>query len=126
MAGIEVSLSRASKGAQIRVDSIHFETDKANLEPGSIPTMRKLYDMMRENPGIRIEIAGHTDSMGSEEVNQRLSELRAESVAAWLIQNGISSTRIVAKGHGETKPIADNATEEGRLQNRRTEILILD
>ena len=126
LAGIEVSLSRASKGEQIRVDSIHFETDKANLEPGSIPTMRKLYDMMRENPGIRIEIAGHTDSMGSEEVNQRLSELRAESVAAWLIQNGISSTRIVAKGHGETKPIADNATEEGRLRNRRTEILILD
>jgi outer membrane protein OmpA-like peptidoglycan-associated protein len=126
LAGIEVSLSRASKGEQIRVDSIHFETDKANLEPGSIPTMRKLYDMMRENPGIRIEITGHTDSTGSEEVNQRLSELRAESVAAWLIQNGISSTRIVTNGYGETKPIADNATEEGRRQNRRTEILILD
>ena len=124
--GIEVSLSRASKGERIRVDSIHFETDKANLEPGSIPTMRKLYDMMRENPGIRIEIAGHTDSTGSEEINQRLSELRAESVAAWLIQNGISSVRIVTKGYGETKPISDNATEEGRRQNRRTEILIVD
>jgi outer membrane protein OmpA-like peptidoglycan-associated protein/outer membrane protein assembly factor BamB len=126
LAGIEVSLSRASKGEQIRVDSIHFETGKANLEPGSIPTMRKLFDMMRENPGIRIEIAGHTDSTGSEEVNQRLSELRAESVASWLIQNGIPSTRVVTKGYGETKPIADNATEEGRRQNRRTEILILD
>jgi outer membrane protein OmpA-like peptidoglycan-associated protein len=126
LAGIEVSLSRAFKGEQIRVDSIHFETGKANLEPGSIPTMRKLFDMMRENPEIRIEIAGHTDSTGSEEVNQRLSELRAESVASWLIQNGISSKRIMTKGYGETKPIADNDTEAGRRRNRRTEISIIE
>ena len=126
LAGIEVSLSRAQGGEQIRIDSIHFETGKANLEPGSIPTLRRIFDMMRDNPEIRLEITGHTDSTGSRELNQRLSELRAESVASWLIQNGISSKRIVTKGFGDTKPIADNATDEGRRQNRRTEILILE
>ena len=124
--GIEVSLSRARRGEKIQVDTIHFETGKANLETGSIPTLGKLYDMLQDNPGIRIEIAGHTDSTGSEETNQRLSELRAESVAAWLVQNGILSTRISTKGYGESKPIADNATEEGRRQNRRTEISIIE
>ena len=126
LAGIEVSLSRAARGEKIRVDTIHFETGKANLEPGSIPTIRKLYDMMKDNPKIRIEIAGHTDSTGSDEVNQRLSELRAESVAGWLIQNGVLSTRIITKGYGESKPLVDNATEEGRRRNRRTEISIIE
>ena len=124
--GIEVSLSRARRGEKIRVDTIHFETGKANLEPGSIPTLHKLYDMLSDNPEIRIEIAGHTDSTGSDETNQRLSELRAESVAGWLIQNGITSTRITTKGYGESMPIADNATEDGRRQNRRTEISIIE
>jgi outer membrane protein OmpA-like peptidoglycan-associated protein len=82
--------------------------------------------MMRENPDIRIEIAGHTDSTGTKKLNQRLSELRAESVASWLIQNGISSTRIVTRGFGDTRPVADNSAEEGRRKNRRTEILILE
>jgi outer membrane protein OmpA-like peptidoglycan-associated protein/outer membrane protein assembly factor BamB len=126
LAGLEVSLSRARGGEKLRVDSIHFETGKANLSAGSIPTLQKIHDMMRENPQIRIEIAGHTDSTGSKELNQRLSELRAESVASWLIQNGVSSTRILTRGFGDTKPIADNTTEEGRRQNRRTEILILE
>jgi outer membrane protein OmpA-like peptidoglycan-associated protein/outer membrane protein assembly factor BamB len=126
LAGLEVSLSRARGGEELRVDSIHFETGKANLSAGSIPTLQKIHDMMRENPGIRIEIAGHTDSTGSKELNQRLSELRAESVASWLIQNGIPSTRITTKGFGESRPIADNATEEGRRRNRRTEIRILE
>jgi outer membrane protein OmpA-like peptidoglycan-associated protein len=124
--GIEVSLSRARQGERISVDTIHFETGKANLETGSIPTMQKLKEMLQDNPGIRIEIAGHTDSTGSEETNQRLSELRAESVANWLIQNGVSSTRISTAGYGESRPVADNTTEEGRRKNRRTEISIFD
>jgi outer membrane protein OmpA-like peptidoglycan-associated protein/outer membrane protein assembly factor BamB len=126
LAGLEVSLSRARGGEKIRVDSIHFETGRANLSANSIPTLQKIHDMMRENPDIRIEIAGHTDSTGTKKLNQRLSELRAESVASWLIQNGISSTRIVTRGFGDTRPVADNSAEEGRRKNRRTEILILE
>jgi outer membrane protein OmpA-like peptidoglycan-associated protein/outer membrane protein assembly factor BamB len=124
--GLDLTLSRTRRGEQIRLYSIHFELGRANLEPTSIPTLRKIHEMMAENPGIKIEIAGHTDTSGSEEFNMRLSELRAEAVASWLIQNGIPSIRIITKGYGDTKPIADNFTFEGRRKNRRTEILVLD
>lgn len=81
--------------------------------------------MMEVNPGLKIEIAGHTDSTGTREFNQKLSEDRAESLASWLIQNGISSTRITTVGYGESRPVADNETEDGRRKNRRTEIKIM-
>lgn len=124
--GLEVSLPKAVKGTGFTVDSIHYETGSANLEPNSIPTMNKLLEMMNENPDIKIEIGGHTDSTGSSRVNMRLSELRAEAVASWLIQNGMLSKRITTKGYGDTEPVADNDTEEGRIKNRRTEITIKD
>ncbi len=124
--GIDLTLSRARRGEQIRLYSIHFELGRANLEPNSIPTLRKIHEMMVENPDIKIEIGGHTDTSGTKEFNMRLSELRAEAVASWLIQNGIPSKRIITKGYGDTKPIADNFTFEGRRKNRRTEILVLD
>jgi outer membrane protein OmpA-like peptidoglycan-associated protein len=124
--GLEVSLPKAVKGTGFTVDSIHYKTGSANLEPNSIPTLNKLLEMMNGNPGLKIEIGGHTDSTGSTQVNLRLSELRAETVASWLIQNGISSKRIATKGYGETEPVADNDTEEGRRKNRRTEITIKD
>jgi len=80
---------------------------------------------MKTNPELKIEIIGHTDSTGPEDYNQRLSELRARVVADWLIRNGINSKRIKAIGKGESEPIADNSTPEGRAKNRRTEIRII-
>jgi outer membrane protein OmpA-like peptidoglycan-associated protein/outer membrane protein assembly factor BamB len=124
--GLEVSLPKAVKGTGFTVDSIHYKTGSANLEPNSIPTLNKLLEMMNENPDLKIEIEGHTDSTGSDEFNMTLSDLRAEAVASWLIQNGVSSKRISTKGYGETNPVADNSTEEGRRKNRRTEIIIKD
>lgn len=122
---LELELSRAAKGGQFSVESLHFRVESANLEPNSIPTLQNLYQMMMENPAIRIEIAGHTDSTGPADFNMRLSEQRAAAVADWLIKNGISSTRITARGYGGTRPIADNSTEEGRRKNRRTEVVII-
>ncbi|KPJ84508.1 MAG: hypothetical protein AMS17_16185 [Spirochaetes bacterium DG_61] len=123
---IELGLSRVKKGEKLKFESIQYKFESANLEPSSLGTLNKMLTMLKDNPSIKIEIAGHTDSTGPEEVNQRLSELRAESVANWLIMNGVSSKRIITKGYGETKPVADNSTEEGRRKNRRTEVLIID
>lgn len=123
---LELALARAGRGEGFDIESIHYRTGSADLEAGSIPALRSLLSIMRENPGIRIEIAGHTDSTGPEELNLRLSEMRAEAVASWLVKQGVSSRRILTRGYGESRPVADNSTEEGRRRNRRTEITILD
>ena len=123
---LELSLSRVKKGEKLKFESIEYMLGSANLEPSSIGTLDKMLIMMKENPRISIEIAGHTDSTGSKELNLKLSKLRAESVANWLIRNGILSKRIITKGYGDTKPVADNRTEDGRRKNRRTEVLIID
>ncbi|UCB45803.1 MAG: PQQ-binding-like beta-propeller repeat protein [Spirochaetota bacterium] len=123
---LELTLPKAKAGEKLVVESIHFKTGSANLEPNSLAALNRLFQMMQENPHIKIEIGGHTDSTGSKEVNQELSLLRAEAAASWLIRNGILSKRIKTAGYGDTMPIADNATEEGRRKNRRTEITIID
>jgi len=123
---LELSLAPAKIGGEIVTHSIQFKTESANLEPSSLTVLENVLTMMRENPKISIEIAGHTDSTGSSEFNLKLSKLRAESVRDWLIRNGISSERLSTKGYGETKPVADNKTEEGRAKNRRTEIRIIN
>jgi outer membrane protein OmpA-like peptidoglycan-associated protein len=82
--------------------------------------------MLTENPAIRIEIAGHTDSTGGREFNMKLSRGRAETVASWLVRNGVLSTRITTVGYGDTKPVAGNDTPEGRRKNGRTEIRIVE
>jgi outer membrane protein OmpA-like peptidoglycan-associated protein/outer membrane protein assembly factor BamB len=123
---LELSLSRVKRGTQLSFESIQFFFGSANLGQSSLGTLQKMLEMLRDNPSVKVEIAGHTDSTGPEDVNQTLSELRAEAVAHWLIMNGISSKRIVTKGYGESKPVADNETEAGRRKNRRTEVRILE
>jgi outer membrane protein OmpA-like peptidoglycan-associated protein len=123
---LEVSLPKAKKGETLTVESIYFRIESANLETESIPTLRKLLAMLTENPAIRIEIAGHTDSTGSKEFNMKLSRARAESVASWLVRNGVLSTRLSTIGYGDTKPVTGNDTPEGRRKNRRTEIRIVE
>jgi outer membrane protein OmpA-like peptidoglycan-associated protein len=80
---------------------------------------------MQDNPTIKIELSGHTDSKGSDDYNQRLSESRAKACVDYLISKGIKADRMVWKGYGETKPIDTNDTDEGRANNRRTEFKIL-
>jgi outer membrane protein OmpA-like peptidoglycan-associated protein/outer membrane protein assembly factor BamB len=123
---LDMSLPKAKKGERITIDSLQFKTGSANLEPESLAVLDRLLKMMQDNPSLEIEIAGHTDSTGTPEVNLGLSRLRAETAADWLIRNGILSKRIRTAGYGDTKPVSDNSTEEGRRKNRRTEIMILD
>lgn len=110
----------------IRLNNLFFDFAKFSLRTESYPELKRLIDFLNSNPAVRIEIGGHTDSVGSDENNLLLSQNRAKSVLDYLIQKGISAQRLTAKGYGETKPLADNQTNEGRQLNRRVEVKILE
>jgi outer membrane protein OmpA-like peptidoglycan-associated protein len=87
--------------------------------------LNDLAEFMARKKNIKIEIAGHTDNVGDKDANQKLSQERAASVKAYLVKKGISTDRVIAKGYGDTQPMADNDTPEGKQKNRRTEIRVL-
>jgi outer membrane protein OmpA-like peptidoglycan-associated protein len=118
---IRLSPLAAAAEKVIVLHNIFFETASSTLLPNSEPELNKLLWTLRKNPGIKIEIRGHTDNVGEEKVNQELSEARAKSVYQYLVDRGVEASRLSYVGFGETQPIADNTTEEGRKENRRTE-----
>jgi outer membrane protein OmpA-like peptidoglycan-associated protein len=85
----------------------------------------KLLQLMQENPQVKVQVSGHTDNVGSPSDNLKLSNNRAKAVVDYLVSKGIDIKRLTWKGYGETKPVADNKTEEGRALNRRTEFTIV-
>jgi OmpA-OmpF porin, OOP family len=105
-------------------DKIYFKTNKTKIKPGSYGILNEIGDVMRKGTTIRIEIQGHTDSVGSRTKNQRLSDGRAQAVRAYLIGQGIDPGRLTARGFGEDQPIEDNSTKEGKAINRRVEFHI--
>lgn len=113
------------------LDNVYYEFNKAYLLDESKPALDKLLRILNQNPTMVIEIGGHTDNLGTNAYNQRLSEARAKSVVDYLIENGIERSRLVAKGYGETQPVAPNQNAdgsdnpEGREKNRRTEFKVL-
>ena len=100
----------------------YFDFDKATLKPEGKQKIDEIVRELKANPSIRVLIEGHTDSIGSDAYNQRLSERRAMAVADYMESEGIEASRITTKGWGKTKPVASNKTKEGRAQNRRVEI----
>ncbi|HBF88455.1 MAG TPA: flagellar motor protein MotB [Bacteroidales bacterium] len=112
-------------GQTVRLQNIFFDHNKATLRPESFPELDRVKVLLTENPKMTIEVAGHTDNVGSDDYNLRLSDERANAVRDYLLQTGIESNRINAKGYGETKHIAENETEEGKQLNRRVEFTIL-
>jgi outer membrane protein OmpA-like peptidoglycan-associated protein len=105
--------------------NVFFETGRSSLKKESYPALNELVAAMKSRTGLVIEIAGHTDNVGTPESNQKLSADRANTVRDYLIKNGIGPKRVIAKGYGETQPVADNDHAEGREQNRRTEVRII-
>lgn len=112
-------------GATVVMNNIFFDFDRSAVQEDSYPELRRVVEFMNDNPGVEIEISGHTDSMGPTNYNQGLSERRARSVFDYLIENGVASDRVVSRGFGESNPVADNESDEGRAQNRRVEFKIL-
>ena len=102
--------------------TILFDTGKSTIKPQSEPVLNNIADILDDYPNVAFRIEGHTDSVGSESFNKKLSQDRAQSVMNYLIDKGIPSERMTAVGYGEERPLADNSTSEGRRSNRRVEI----
>lgn len=108
-----------SKAGHVAVYGIHFETGKATILPDSAGTLKQIVLLLDQNPDLRLRVEGHTDNQGNAAANQALSEKRAEAVVAWLTSHGVAAARLGAKGFGQTEPVADNSSEEGRAKNPR-------
>lgn len=117
---------REGEGIIVKFDSgILFDFDKATLKPNAKDNIAKLATSLQNNPETNILIIGHTDATGADAYNMRLSDRRAEAVKTYAVANGISSARLTTEARGETEPIGDNTTEEGKAQNRRVEVVIV-
>lgn len=120
-----IALQPLELNASVVLKNIFFDVNKAELKPASQTELDRLIQLLNENPALKIEISGHTDNAGKPSDNLVLSNNRAKAVVGYLVSKNIAAARLVAKGYGETKPIADNKTEEGKAMNRRTEIKII-
>jgi outer membrane protein OmpA-like peptidoglycan-associated protein/tetratricopeptide (TPR) repeat protein len=122
---INIPLQPIEAGASIVLKNIFFDTKKFELKNESLTELDKVVELMADNPKLTILISGHTDNVGQPADNLLLSNNRAKAVVSYLQKNGVDIKRLTAKGLGATKPIADNASEKGKAQNRRTELSII-
>ncbi len=122
---LDVPLNPILEGEKAVLRNVFFDVDKFDLKPESKTELDKLIQLLKANPRMKIEVGGHTDNTGVKQKNIELSNNRAKSVANYLVANGIEANRLTYKGYADTQPIADNKTEVGRRQNRRTEFKII-
>lgn len=122
---LKADVLRVEEGKNIVLEGINFETNRSTILPESEEILIKAYNTLRTNPELRVEIGGHTDDVGRDAANQKLSEARANSVKTWLVNRGIAAERMTTKGYGETTPRVPNTSPENRFQNRRIEFRIL-
>ena len=121
----DIALQPVQLNATMVFKNVQFEKNAYNLLPVSTVELDKLVQLLTENPAIKLQINGHTDNTGNADDNLKLSTNRAKSVVDYLVSKNISATRLTYKGFGATKSIADNNTEEGKAQNRRTEFVVV-
>jgi outer membrane protein OmpA-like peptidoglycan-associated protein len=113
-----------ARGLIVNMSDVLFDTNQATLKPGAKEKLAKVSGILLAYPSLHLTVEGHTDSTGSDDYNQKLSERRADSVLEYLVTNGISSGNIEAHGYGKTRPVATNDTSAGRQQNRRVEMVV--
>lgn len=122
---IDIGLQPVAANASVILNNIFFDVNQFELKQQSIAELNRVIELLNDNPGIKILISGHTDNTGKATDNVKLSNNRAKAVVDYLIAKGIEAARLQYKGFGDTRPVADNSTEEGRAENRRTELTIL-
>jgi outer membrane protein OmpA-like peptidoglycan-associated protein len=124
---VEEAEVKREKEKIVITKKVHFEFDKAVIRPISFRILDAVVDIMKQNPDIRkVQVEGHCDAKGSDAYNEKLSQRRANAVRDYLIAHGVEADRLVAIGYGESRPVADNGTAEGRARNRRVEFTILE
>lgn len=121
-AGKAVDNSGCELATEYKLERVNFEFDSAKLTADSTASLDAAVQILKRHSDLKVEVAGHTDSVGNDDYNMGLSERRAQAVADYLIANGADAANITVKGYGETDPVADNGTEEGRAANRRVEL----
>ena len=122
---LEIKMKKIKVGGAVVLRNVFFDTGSFDLLPESKVELQKLIEFLNLNKTVSIEIEGHTDNVGNEELNQKLSESRAKEVYKYLINKGIDDSRMKYKGYGLTQPVSSNETPEGRALNRRTEFMII-
>ena len=120
----DLYMQHIKEGIKVKIENLFFATNKTYILPQSEQAMSDLAQFLLENQGVTIHITGHTDNVGTDQANQILSEGRANAVKADLVKRGVAEDRITTEGKGESEPVADNDTEEGRQLNRRVEFII--
>ena len=113
-----------ARGLIVNLSDVLFDTGRADLNSGAREKLARISGILALHPDLRLEVEGHTDDVGSDDANQRLSERRGESVRAYLVNQGIASATVGTIGLGETKPVATNSTVAGRQLNRRVELIV--
>ena len=122
----ELNAKKKDRGTVIIIGDVLFDTDRVELKKSGVRELQKLADVLKQNPQRNVAIEGFTDSTGSEDFNQKLSERRANAVRVALMNMGIDIVRIKARGYGESFPVASNDNKTGRRLNRRVEVFICD
>ena len=121
----DIELMYIDIGSKVALRNVFFDIGKSEVKEDSFAELNRLVALMKDLTNLKVELSGHTDNTGSNVLNQRLSQKRAEAVVEYLIQKGISSERLAAKGYGSSDPVDSNDTDHGRQNNRRTEFEIL-
>jgi len=119
-----LATSETARGLIVNMSDVLFDTGKYSLKPDTKISLAKVAGILQAYPGLKLQVEGYTDSVGSDQMNQKLSENRADSVRQFLIGQGVEQTNITSTGYGKNNPVADNSTSKGRAQNRRVQLVV--
>src|SRR5271154_1820485 len=119
-----LATSESARGLIVNMSDVLFDTGKSDLKPGTQISLAKVSGILQAYPGLKLQVEGYTDSVGGDDFNQKLSENRADAVRDFLVTQGVQPDNISATGYGKAKPVADNATAQGRAQNRRVQLVV--
>jgi len=114
----------SARGLIVSMSDVLFDTGKYSLKPGAREKLAKVAGILLAYPGLNIEVGGYTDNVGGDEMNQKLSENRADSVRSYLVEQGVTTGAVTARGFGNTLPVASNDNASGRQENRRVELVV--
>jgi outer membrane protein OmpA-like peptidoglycan-associated protein len=125
VASVEDMEAEIAKTGQCSIYGILFDTGKATIQPDSEKCLQEVASLLTKNAAWKMRIEGHTDNVGGKDANLKLSQARADAVRAWLTSHGIAASRLTTQGLGDSKPVADNATDDGKAKNRRVALVKL-